>query len=120
MERCLDTGSHYIACLQRQSPRTLSPMADECRKTQLTTIMKTIGTLTTTYTLNAWKHRRHAAIHIHHHIQKHQHPALFDHAPRLPHMDKIKYSDPILTEDQLQNTTQRILRLNPARPHASR
>ena len=29
MERCLDTGTHYITCLQCQSPRTLSPMADE-------------------------------------------------------------------------------------------
>ena len=32
MERCLDTGTHYITCLQHQSPRTLSPMADEFRK----------------------------------------------------------------------------------------
>ena len=35
-------------------------------------------------------------------------------------MDKIKYSDPILTDDQLHNTIQRIQRLNPARPHATR
>ena len=35
-------------------------------------------------------------------------------------MDKIKYSDPILTEDQLHSTLQRIQQLNPARPHATR
>ena len=35
-------------------------------------------------------------------------------------MDKIKYSDPILTEDQLHSTLQRIQQLNPARLHATR
>ena len=96
------------------------PWQSNAAKTQLTNIIKSIGALTTTYTLNAWKHRRRAAIQIHHHIQKQTQPALFDHAPRLPHMDKIKYSDPILTDDQLHSTIQRILRLNPARSHATR
>ena len=93
------------------------PWQTNAAKTQLAATIKAIGTLTTTYTLSAWKHRRRAAIQIH---QTQTHPALFDHAPRLPHMDKIKYSDPILTEDQLHSTLQRILRLNPARPHATR
>ena len=96
------------------------PWQSNAAKTQLANIIKSIGSLTTTYTLNAWKHRRRAAIQIHHSIQKHTQPNLFDHAPRLPHMDKIKYSDPILTEQQLHSTMQRILRLNPARPHATR
>jgi hypothetical protein len=35
-------------------------------------------------------------------------------------MDKIKYTDPIFTDDQIHTTIQRILRLNPAHPHATR
>jgi hypothetical protein len=88
-------------------------------KAQLTTILKTIGTLTTTYTLDAWKHRRRAAIQIHQQIQRHANLALFDYTPRLSHMDKIKYSDPILTEPQLQGTLQRLPWLNPTRPYAT-
>jgi hypothetical protein len=88
-------------------------------KAQLTTILKSIGALTTTYTLNAWKHRRRAAIQIHQQIQRHANPASFDHTPRLSHTDKIKYSDPILTELQLQDTLHRLLRLNPTRPYAT-
>ena len=49
MERCLDTGSHHIACLQRQSPRTLSPLADECCK-------------------NATNHHHQNNWHPHHHL----------------------------------------------------
>ena len=96
------------------------PWQSPTAKAQLASILKTIGTLTATYTLNAWKHRRRAAIQIHQQIQRRANSTLFDHAPRLPHMDKIKYSDPILTEDQLQSTLHRLIRLNPIRPHATR
>jgi hypothetical protein len=93
------------------------PWRTNAAKTQLTSIIKSIGSLTTAYTLQAWKHRRRAAIQIHQQIQQQPHPNLYDHAPRLPHMDKIKYSDPILTDEQLYDTLQRIQRLNPTRPH---
>jgi hypothetical protein len=43
-------------------------------------------------------------------------PSFFDHVPRLPHIDSIKVMDPTLTEDQLQITLNKLLRLNPARP----
>ena len=33
MERSMDTRPHHITCLQRQSPRTLPPVADKCRQT---------------------------------------------------------------------------------------
>jgi hypothetical protein len=112
----LITSLAYNARAHARSRPWQSPAA----KAQLTTILKSIGTLTTAYTLNAWKHRRRAAIQIHQQIQRHANPTLFDHTPRLPHMDKIKYSDPILTESQLQDTLHRLLRLNPTRPNATR
>ena len=43
-------------------------------------------------------------------------PSFFDHVPRLPHIDSIKFMEPTLTEDQLQITLNKLLRLNPARP----
>ena len=77
---------------------------------------RSVGAITTTFVLQAWKLRRRAAFQIHQKNCSWPTPSFFDHVPRLPHIDSIKFMEPTLTEDQLQITLNKLLRLNPARP----
>jgi hypothetical protein len=82
----------------------------------LTKTLKNFGVITTAFVLQAWKLRRRAAFQIHQKICNWPTPSFFDHVPRLPHIDSIKFMEPTLTEDQIQITLNKLLRLNPARP----
>ena len=118
LERSLDDRSHNIPCLQRQSPRTLPPIAI------------TNGKSTTHHNnQNHWNHH----CHLHPKRLKTSTPCCYPNTspnptpckpypirpcPTPPPHGQIKYSDPILTETQLQSTLQRLLRLKPTPRHS--
>ena len=95
MVRGMDAGPHHLTRIQRKSTCTRPPMALQC--CQSTTRQH---------------HQIHRLTHNHLHPQCMETPSPRRH-PNTP-------PDPIFTEDQLHSTLQRILRLNPARPHATR